>query len=154
MSKSKFFNQFGNRPPSMGEKEFSPSLTLPDMSMTIPELMARYARGLSLTDQGTEKIPSYELTDEEIAIARQDRITQIEYIREKSQAALAARQEQLDRIKEAQQREQQEFEEWKRSRNNKNSDVLPGSAKGDTQTLPISTERETGSSTKNPKQIS
>lgn len=43
------------------EKNDLPSLTLPDQTMSIPEIMARYAKGLSL---GAQKTPIYEGEDD------------------------------------------------------------------------------------------
>lgn len=47
----------GEFPKSEGEKNYSPSMTVPDQSMSISEIMSRYARGLPM--EGV-KVPIYD----------------------------------------------------------------------------------------------
>lgn len=42
----KFKTQWNGFPSTTGEKNYSPSLTVPDQSMPISEIMSRFARGL------------------------------------------------------------------------------------------------------------
>lgn len=57
----KFKNHY-NAEPSEGEKLFGPSQTVPDQSMSVTEIMRRYASGLPM--QG-ERVPIYD-GDEEL----------------------------------------------------------------------------------------
>lgn len=53
----KFRNNWTNRPQSTGEVNTQPSQTLPDQTMSIPEILQRYARGLPITKG---KVPIYQ----------------------------------------------------------------------------------------------
>lgn len=51
-----------NAIPEEGEVNNMPSMTIPDDTMSVAEIMERYARGLPIAGQ---KVPSYELSEEE-----------------------------------------------------------------------------------------
>lgn len=51
-----FRNNWTNRPQSTGEVNTQPSQTIPDQTMSIPEILQRYARGLPITKG---KVPIY-----------------------------------------------------------------------------------------------
>jgi len=58
--KIKHRNQFNTEEfPSDNERDFGPSLTVPDQSMSIKEILDRYARGLPMEG----KVPIYEGED-------------------------------------------------------------------------------------------
>jgi hypothetical protein len=60
MLKINHHHEFRDKPIE-GEKFTQPSLTVPDQTMSIPELIRRYAQGLPL---GAPKVPIYEGTDD------------------------------------------------------------------------------------------
>lgn len=80
----KFKTQY-NATPDKGEKNTLPSETVPDQSMTVREIMERYARGLPL---GGEKFPVYHGENTPPDLKRMD-LTDIEEMTRKNAQFIA-----------------------------------------------------------------
>lgn len=57
------FKHHYNAIPTEGEKNFGPSKTVPDQSLSVGEIMRRHARGLPITG---ERVPIYEGEDNDL----------------------------------------------------------------------------------------
>lgn len=91
----KFKNHY-NSVPAKGEVNLQPSLTVPDQTMSIQELMSRHVRGLSL---GGTNVPIYEGEEDDFPdLSRMDKIDRIEALRD-AQKELMEIKEQLNQKK-------------------------------------------------------
>lgn len=93
-----------------GEKPYGPSMAVPDQSMTVQEILKRYARGLPL---GGAKVPTYE--DEEL-----------EGMPDVKHMDLAEREEYFDIVKQSIERTKKSFNE-NATKTKKQSNVAPTS---------------------------
>lgn len=101
-----------------GEKNNKPSVTIPDQSMTVKEIMSRFARGLSVTGN---KVPVYNGEDDDMPdLSRLDLVERQEVLEQVEQEVkdIKARINETQAKKKAKFKEQEiEFEVEKRLKN-------------------------------------
>lgn len=125
---TKFVTQWNQAHKTQAENNLEPSMTVPDQSMTISEILDRHRRGLTI-EHG--KVPMYEGTDDYMPdLTGLDLAERHEEIKKLAEEAKAIKQRQDDSKRKKQETQQREkyFKEF--SANNMGKDTPPGDTGG------------------------
>lgn len=102
--------------PTKGEKNTLPSMTIPDMSFTIQEILIRFSKGLPISGNASKPVYNGELLVPDV---KKMDISEIADLRDFMKEKIAERKAESERIgKEKREKEQREFDEWKRQKSN------------------------------------
>lgn len=101
--------------PKNYERNNLPSMTIPDQSLSVKDILKRYARGLPLYQNPQQ--PIYEGDEMELPDLRKMDLAEIQELREYTQEKIKTTRENLEQqARKLREKELQDYNEWKKTR--------------------------------------
>lgn len=109
--------------PTKGEKNTLPSMTIPDMSYTIQEILIRFSKGLPVTGNTAKPVYNGEMLVPDV---KKMDISEIANLRDFMKEKIEARKAESEKIgREKREKELKEFEEWKKKKTSEEQNPNP-----------------------------
>lgn len=126
--------------PTKGEKNTLPSMTIPDMSYTIQEILIRFSKGLPVTGNTAKPVYNGEMLVPDV---KKMDISEIANLRDFMKEKIEARKQESERIgREKREKEQKEFDEWKKQKTRADT-VETGNSSPQTENAPSTNQSPT-----------